>query len=200
MTIYCIGRNYVKHAQELKNEVPTSPLIFLKAESAIRSFAQAPIAFAQETFHYETELVLTFGKDLELGAPVTNGDIEFLSLGLDLTRREVQSELKSKGLPWTLSKSFAGSAILGKKYPFSTFADSSNIVFEFKLNGETRQRGESQHMIFSFLTICNFLNSFSPLCRGDLIFTGTPEGVGTFQRGDHFETILENQYSEKGQL
>ncbi|HAZ11391.1 MAG: hypothetical protein A2X86_20070 [Bdellovibrionales bacterium GWA2_49_15] len=200
MAIYCIGRNYVKHAHELGNEVPTSPLIFLKTENSLRGFAQSPLAFAEEVFHFEAELVLSIGQDLILGEEVTFKHIQGISLGIDLTRRQVQNELKAKGLPWTLSKSFVGSAILGKTYDFVSYSEQKNLTFRLKINGQERQRGDTQHMIFPFLTLCNYLNSFSTLKKGDLIYTGTPEGVGEIRRGDSFEMQLENETFEHGVL
>ncbi|MES2525560.1 MAG: fumarylacetoacetate hydrolase family protein [Bdellovibrionota bacterium] len=183
MTIYCVGRNYKKHAEELGNEVPESPIIFLKAESSVRGFTDAPIAFDTETFHFEAELVLKIGE---------NAAIESYMLGIDLTRRAVQSELKAKGLPWTLAKSFQGSAILGKERPF----DGKNLTFEFLLNGERKQLADTTNMLWSCEELCRYINSFSPLMEGDLIFTGTPEGVGEIRKHDKFSFRINGENEE----
>lgn len=200
MTIYCVGRNYVLHALELGNKVPTAPIIFLKAESSLRSLTDSVLAFPMETFHYELEIVLTIAKDFNLNEKVTPEAFSFISLGIDLTRREVQTELKKQGLPWTTSKSFAGSALVGKRYPYAPYAKMTNINFELKVNDVLVQKGESQLMIYPFIELANFLNTFSPLKKGDLIFTGTPEGVGPIRRGDKIAMKLENEISEIGQL
>lgn len=183
MTIYCVGRNYKKHAEELGNEVPESPIIFLKADSSVRYFAEAPVAFENETFHFEAELVLKIGK---------NQAIESYCMGIDLTRRDVQNELKKKGLPWTLAKSFKGSAILGKDRAYN----SENMVFEFFVNGELRQIAKTGNMLFSFEELCHYIHSFSPLNEGDLIFTGTPEGVGEIRKGDLFSFRINGEIED----
>jgi fumarylpyruvate hydrolase len=110
-TIFCIGGNYVKHAQELGNEVPSTPVVFLKAESSLYT---ASLAFSGETFHHEVEIILKIARDFKLNEKTSPIDIEAMALGLDLTRREVQNELKTKGLPWTTAKSFAGPTVVGK--------------------------------------------------------------------------------------
>ncbi len=186
-SIYCVGRNYAKHAKELGNEIPSEPLIFLKTAAALRGLEQSQIAFEDESFHHELEIVLLVGKDLKLGEKVSNSDIESIALGLDLTRREVQSTLKGKGSPWTTSKSFLGSAILGEFREAQEYLEKDKLNFNLKVNGELKQSGDTNDMLFSFLDICNYLNSFSPLKKGDLIYTGTPEGVGQFKKNDSFE-------------
>jgi 2-keto-4-pentenoate hydratase/2-oxohepta-3-ene-1,7-dioic acid hydratase in catechol pathway len=195
-TIYCIGRNYVKHAQELGHEVPSSPVVFLKSWASLRGVHDSDLAWSQEVFHHEVELVLKIARDLKRGDKVRAEDISEIGLGLDLTRREVQNELKAQGLPWTLAKSFAGSAVLGKMRPF----EDRPYRFELKVQGLSRQIGDSTKMIFPFLSLCNFINSFSPLRKGDLIFTGTPEGVGPIRKGDDFEFYLDGELSDQGTL
>lgn len=200
MAIYCIGRNYANHAQELGNEIPAAPIVFLKAESSLRPLSHGVLAFSDEVFHHELELVLCMGRNLELGAKVQHTDIESIALGIDLTRRETQSELKNKGLPWTISKSFAGSAIIGQSRPYSEVSKSENITFKLWVNDELRQVGETKHMIFPFLSLCNYINSFSSLRKGDLIYTGTPEGVGPARKGDRIETQFQDEEKESGIL
>lgn len=181
--VYCIGRNYAEHVKELKNEMPTEPVIFLKAPSALRTVAPSPIACADETFHHEIELVLLVGERRSLGQTADESIIHGITLGLDLTRRELQNHLKAKGLPWTLSKSFAGSGIL---HSFVPFPKGKTLDFQLSVNGELRQKGESSDMIFDFTRILNFLLKYQDLHPGDLIYTGTPSGVAGFEQGDKF--------------
>lgn len=181
--IYCIGRNYGEHVKELKNEVPTEPVVFLKAPSALRTLKQRPIACNQESFHHEIEIVLLVGKHALLGSKADQSLISGVTLGLDLTRRELQNELKAKGLPWTLSKSFAGAGIL---HNFTNFTADQTIDFSLSVNGEIRQKGLSSDMNFNFDHILNFLLKYQDLNPGDIIFTGTPSGVAGFKQGDKF--------------
>ncbi len=201
MNIYCIGRNYAEHARELGNEIPESPLVFLKTQTALRTFSPIKMPFEAETFHYEGELVLKIARDHNLGEKRDEHSIESIAFGIDLTRRAEQSKLKAKGSPWTTSKSFLGSAIVGKEYPWSLFKESEYIEYKFFLNDELKQVGNTKHMMFDFSTIINHLNTFTPLKKGDLIFTGTPEGVGEIIKGDAFRFEVEAlNLSEAGQL
>jgi 2-keto-4-pentenoate hydratase/2-oxohepta-3-ene-1,7-dioic acid hydratase in catechol pathway len=187
-TVYCIGRNYADHAKELNNPVPKGePIVFLKSPSSLRPCASGPLAFADETFHHEAEIVARIGRPVALGARGSWDDVDALALGLDLTRREVQSRLKEKGLPWTASKSFAGSAVLGAFLPLSSFADRDAIAFTLHVNGELRQTGNSRDMLFPVEELITHLARFCPLQPGDLIYTGTPAGVGPLRKGDRFE-------------
>lgn len=185
-SIYCIGRNYAKHARELGNEVPTTPVVFTKTSSALRGFEQSQIAFSNETFHYEGELVLKIAKDHSLNELYSIDSIESIAFGIDLTRRQEQSYLKENGLPWVTSKSFLGSAIIGTFYDRILFDDLNNIDFEFFLKNEKKQIGNTSQMLFKFEDIINYINTFSPLNEGDLIMTGTPDGVGNIVVGDNF--------------
>ncbi len=182
--IYCVGRNYVEHAMELQNEVPTEPVIFLKAPSSLRMLSEGPLAFPDESFHHEIELVLLVGQALKLGSTADLSAIHGISLGLDLTRRGVQDQLKKKGLPWTIAKSFAGAAIV---HPFQEAKPEllrQNLSFRLDINGESRQEGSSSHMIFGFPAILNYLLQHQALFPGDIIYTGTPAGVGPMKKGD----------------
>jgi 2-keto-4-pentenoate hydratase/2-oxohepta-3-ene-1,7-dioic acid hydratase in catechol pathway len=188
ITVYCIGRNYAEHAKELNNPVPKGePVIFLKSPSALRPCTAGPVAFADETFHHEAEIVARIGRIVPLGATGSWADVDALSLGLDLTRREVQSRLKEKGLPWTVSKSFAGAAVLGELLPLATFPRRDAIDFTLHVNGELRQTGRSSDMIFPIEELITHLARHCPLAPGDLIYTGTPAGVGPIRAGDRFE-------------
>lgn len=185
--IYCVGRNYAEHAHELNNPVPSEPVIFTKTPQALRLPEEAgKIAFGDETFHHEAELVLLIGERVERGKAIGWKAVRAIGLGIDLTRREIQNSLKSKGLPWTIAKSFEGSAIVAPLLPIAKFSNLENIGFEFAVNDEVRQRGSSSEMLFNIPTILSYLTTLGPLCPGDLIFTGTPKGVGPIRRGDHF--------------
>jgi 2-keto-4-pentenoate hydratase/2-oxohepta-3-ene-1,7-dioic acid hydratase in catechol pathway len=181
--IYCVGRNYADHAKELGNQVPTEPVIFLKAPSSLRALAQGPLAFPDESFHHELELCLLIGREVKSAADVDNESIIALSLGLDLTRRGVQDQLKKQSLPWTIAKSFAGAGILA---PFvnARGIDLTQVDLQLAVNGEIRQQGNTRDMIFPCFTILKYLATLQPLVPGDLIFTGTPSGVGPIRRGD----------------
>lgn len=190
-TIYAIGRNYVAHAAELGNAVPAEPVVFLKSISALRTLAPSPMGFADESFHHEVELVVRVGRAVGLRHTASWGDVDGVALGLDLTRREVQAAAKAAGLPWTSSKSFAGSAVLG---PFVDMDRAGEGPFRFSLrvNGEPRQQGTTEHMVFDVPTLLTHLARAAPLLVGDLVYTGTPAGVGPIRVGDTFELSLSN--------
>lgn len=192
MTIYCIGRNYAAHAKELGNEVQGEPVVFLKAENTKRGLESSPLAFATETFHHEVELVLRIGRQVSLGQKASWNDVDSMTLGLDLTRRGAQDELKKKGLPWTLAKSFKGSAIVGPWVERKKFPDLNHIQFSLSVNGVVRQKGDTSLMLFPVPHLLTFLASFNELQIGDLVFTGTPEGVGPIKVGDAFDLTFEN--------
>jgi 2-keto-4-pentenoate hydratase/2-oxohepta-3-ene-1,7-dioic acid hydratase in catechol pathway len=202
-TIFGIGRNYAEHAKELGNQIPQGePVVFLKASSSIRTLSEHCLAYKGETFHFEAELVLRIGKKINLGETVTTlSHIDALALGIDLTRREKQNELKSKGLPWTLAKSFAGSSIVSPFVPIHECFGKTQFQFRFYVNGDLKQSGDTHHMIFDIPTILTFLASSHHLLPGDLIFTGTPAGVGPITLGDRFKLELVDPHrSWDGQL
>jgi acylpyruvate hydrolase len=194
MKIICVGRNYEAHAKELNNAVEENPVIFLKPETALIPNKQPFFypSFSNDV-HYETELVIKIcklGKHIE--ERFAHRYYNEISLGIDFTARDVQSQLKSKGLPWELAKGFDGSAPLGTFIDKNTFQKPiQDLNFHMKLNGEIKQEGKTSHMIFSVDKIISFVSSFFTLKIGDLIFTGTPAGVGPIQKGDHLEAWLE---------
>ena len=191
-TIYCIGRNYADHAKELGNQVPTSePVVFLKSRACLRGLESEPMAFAQTAFHHEVELVLYIGRDTFLGETLGWSAVSAIALGIDVTRRETQSELKTKGLPWTTAKSFAGSAIVGPFIPKSEFEGCEHFNFNLAVNDHIKQQGNTKMMLFDVPKILTFLASFNCLLHGDLIFTGTPAGVGPIGIGDRFTMTIE---------
>jgi 2-keto-4-pentenoate hydratase/2-oxohepta-3-ene-1,7-dioic acid hydratase in catechol pathway len=195
MKIICIGRNYVEHAKELNNPVPEKPVFFMKPDTALL-LKNNPFFYPEFTsdLHFETELVLKICKNgrhiEEKFAPTYYDEI---GIGIDFTARDIQAECKKKGLPWEIAKAFDQSAPMGKFIPVSDFKNLSNINFELKINGETKQIGNSRDMIFSFNKIIAYVSQFITLRTGDYIFTGTPEGVGPTKIGDHFEAFIEGK-------
>jgi len=177
--IYCIGRNYRAHAAELKHDLPDSPFFFQKSIPALNTTNEIILPRNRE-IHHELEIVVLIGKDGEMiSANSTDTFINGYALGLDLTDRIYQTQLKEAKLPWLLAKSFKGSAVV------ATF--QSEVVqkdFWLKVNGEVRQIGNASQMVFSISQQISYLSSMIPLMTGDLIFTGTPSGVGRIQSGD----------------
>jgi acylpyruvate hydrolase len=192
--IYCVGRNYQDHALELGNAVPKAegdPIVFLKSPAALRGLSgEDPLAFADETLHHEAEVVLRLGKNVGHGQAAGWEHVDAMALGLDLTRREEQTKLKEKGLPWTTAKSFAGSAVVGPFISTMDLRDHNAISFRLHVSGSCRQEGNTSDMIFSVERILTYLASLHELRVGDLIFTGTPKGVGPIRRGDRFSLEL----------
>ena len=184
-SVFCFGRTYPKHAAELGNPVPPAPLLFLKSPRALRGL-EGPLAFPDETFHHEAEVVLLIGRDLALGAAPSWDDVAAVGLGLDLTRRGLQSELKSKGHPWTTSKSFAGSAIVTPLTPRSSLTNPDAIELTLHVEGELRQRGTTADLTHGVPALLAHLAALHPLGSGDLVFTGTPQGVAEIRRGESF--------------
>lgn len=180
--IYCIGRNYRAHAAELNHDVPDNPFFFQKSIPALNTTNEIILPENRE-IHHELEIVVLIGKDGEMiSVSSTDTFISGYALGLDLTDRIYQTQLKEAKLPWLLAKSFKGSAVV------STF--QSEMVqkdFWLKMNGEVRQMGNASQMVFSISQQISFLSSMIPLMSGDLIFTGTPSGVGPIHSGDSLE-------------
>ncbi|HSC53539.1 MAG TPA: fumarylacetoacetate hydrolase family protein [Phnomibacter sp.] len=195
MKIICIGRNYVDHAKELGNQVPDEPVIFMKPKSALlqqgASFYYPP--FTNE-LHYECELVVKICKN---GKFITRAAAHHyyneVTLGIDFTARDVQDKLKKAGLPWEKAKAFDLSAAVGEFIPWDSLPNHGNIQFSFLKNGETVQQGNSRNMLFPIDAIIEHVSEYFTLNIGDLIFTGTPAGVGECTVTDHFEAILEGQ-------
>jgi 2-keto-4-pentenoate hydratase/2-oxohepta-3-ene-1,7-dioic acid hydratase in catechol pathway len=193
MKIICVGRNYVDHAKELGNEVPTEPVIFMKPKSAILQ-AHTPFYYPEFTneLHYECELVLRISKNGKYiqerhASNYYNG----ITLGIDFTARDIQDECKKKGLPWEKAKAFDNSAAVGKFIDITPEFKRNHINFTFNKNGEQVQKGNSNDMIFSFDFLIAHISNYFSLNIGDLIFTGTPAGVGECMVGDELEAFLE---------
>jgi len=196
MKIICVGRNYAEHAKELNNEIPKEPVLFMKPETAILP-KNHPFIYPEHTseLNYELELVLRIKKlgkhiDPKFGTKY----YDQIGLGVDFTARDVQRECKSKGLPWEKAKAFDHSAVVSKRFvPIKDLKDSDNISFELLKNGESVQKGFSSDMIFDFSQLISHISKYFTLKIGDLIFTGTPAGVGAVQKGDKLQGFLEGE-------
>ncbi|MDY3529037.1 fumarylacetoacetate hydrolase family protein [Riemerella anatipestifer] len=193
MKILCIGRNYTEHAKELGNAIPEEPVIFIKPDTALLKGNDFYIPEFSNEIHYELEVVLKISKGGKyIQRENAHKHFEEIGLGIDFTARDLQSKLKSKGLPWELSKGFDGSAVISSFYKKENF-DLNNINFSLFQNKIQKQNGVTQHMMFSFDDIIAFVSKYFTLRVGDLIFTGTPEGVGKVQENDLLEGYLEDQ-------
>jgi 2-keto-4-pentenoate hydratase/2-oxohepta-3-ene-1,7-dioic acid hydratase in catechol pathway len=195
MKIICVGRNYAEHIAELNNEKPDAPVIFLKPETAQIRLGE-PFFYPDfsKDVHYEVELVVKInkvGKNIE--ERFAHKYYDEICIGIDFTARDLQSELKAKGLPWELAKAFNGSAPVSDFVPVANFADVQNINFTLDVNGETRQNGNSSMMLYRIDYLISFVSKFFMLKKGDLIFTGTPKGVGPVQIGDKLTAAIEGK-------
>ncbi len=195
MKFLCIGRNYVEHAKELGNEVPEEPVIFMKPKSAL---LQQNMPFYYPAFtnelHYECEVVLRISKNGKyISEENAHQYYDAISVGIDFTARDVQSELKKKGLPWEKAKAWDNSAVLGSWNTVAPDLDRKNIVFSMKKNGEVVQSGNTRDMIHGFDQIIAHVSNYFSLNIGDVIFTGTPKGVGECSVGDELEGFLGDQ-------
>lgn len=194
MKFICIGRNYIAHSLELGNTPPKSPIIFLKPDTALlKKDQELYLPEFSENIHYELEVCVRISKPgKHINEEFAHRYYEDITLGLDLTARDLQTEFKAKGLPWDLAKGFDGSAVLGKWISKENF-DLNNLNFHLNKNGETVQNGNTRDMIFSINQILCYVSRFFSLRTGDILFTGTPAGVGTLSTGDHLLGILEGQ-------
>lgn len=195
MKIIAIGRNYAAHAKELNNEVPSKPIIFLKPDTAVlKDNKPFYIPDFSSDIHYELEVVLKVCKEgKHIAEKFAHNYYDEIGLGIDFTARDIQSEHKEKGLPWELAKAFDNSAVVSNFLPKADFADMYDMKFELQINKETRQNGHTANLLFSFEKIIAFVSQYITLKKGDLIFTGTPEGVGRVNAGDQLEAWLEGK-------
>ncbi|WP_088655271.1 fumarylacetoacetate hydrolase family protein [Geofilum rhodophaeum] len=195
MKILCIGRNYEAHARELKNPLPAEPVVFSKPDSALlRNNDPFYLPDFANEFHHEVEVVVRIsrlGKNIE--ERFAHRYYEELALGVDFTARDLQDELRSKGLPWEKCKAFDGSAVLSAFTPKMRFADVNNINFSLKVNGEVRQQGNTADMINGIDRLIAYVSKYFTLKIGDLIYTGTPAGVGAVQIGDRLQGYVEEE-------
>jgi 2-keto-4-pentenoate hydratase/2-oxohepta-3-ene-1,7-dioic acid hydratase in catechol pathway len=195
MKIICIGRNYVEHARELNNPLPQEPVIFLKPDTAIIT-RNRPFFYPEfsKDIHYEVELVLKMAKNgRHIQPKFARSYYEQIGIGIDFTARDLQQRQKEKGLPWEIAKAFDGAAPISTFVDLDTLQDASNINFHLLKNGEKVQDGRSELMIFNFDTLISYISKFITIKMGDLIFTGTPAGVGPVKIGDRLEAFIEDR-------
>ncbi len=194
MKILCIGRNYVAHAKELGNEVPQEPVIFIKPETALAQGAQTfSIPSFSSDLHYECEIVLRISQRAKhIDVTKAHEIYDALSVGIDFTARDVQQKLKDKGLPWEKAKAFDQSAIVGEWVDATQFKNKRDIHFCLYKNKEIVQQGHTAAMIYGFEDILSHVSQYFTLEPGDLVFTGTPAGVGPVEPGDVLEGFLED--------
>jgi len=194
MKIFCVGRNYVAHAEELGNDVPDEPVIFMKPKSAMLQ-PHAPFYYPEFTneLHYECELVLRISKNGKyIQDKFASKYYDAITAGIDFTARDIQTELKAKGLPWEKAKSWDNSAVIGKWVPLSELKNKKDISFGLYKNKELVQKGSSASMIHDFDSIVAYISNYFSVNIGDVIFTGTPAGVGEVVVGDELEGVLED--------
>ena len=191
MKIICIGRNYVEHAKELNNPVPTKPMFFVKPDTALLRTQMFYIPPFSNNIHYELELVVKIKKvGKSISKRFAHKYYDEISLGLDLTARDLQQECKEKGMPWEIAKGFDSSAPIGKWYQKK---DLKSLDFYLLKNGEKVQEGNPSQMVFGVDSIIEYVSKFMTLKKGDLIFTGTPSGVGKMEVNDVFEAYLDGK-------
>jgi acylpyruvate hydrolase len=196
MRIFAIGRNYVEHIKELNNERPDEPVIFSKPDSAILR-NNAPFFYPDfsKDIHHEVELVLRIsktGKGIE--EKFANKYYDAIGVGIDFTARDLQQKAKEKGLPWDIAKGFNGSAPISDRFiPVEEFKDLKDINFRLEIDGELKQQGNTSLMLFNFEYIIAYLSKFFTLKTGDLIFTGTPKGVGPVSNGNRLSAFIEDE-------
>ncbi|MBS1761129.1 MAG: fumarylacetoacetate hydrolase family protein [Bacteroidetes bacterium] len=194
MKIFCVGRNYVAHAKELGNEVPDEPVIFMKPKSALLQ-PGSPFYYPEFTndLQYECELVLRINKNGKyIPEKHASKYYDAITAGIDFTARDIQNELKEKGLPWEKAKAWDNSAVIGNWIPIATIKDQKDINFCLYKNKELVQQGNSSKMIHDFDKIVSYISNYFSLNIGDLVFTGTPAGVGEVVVGDELEGFLED--------
>lgn len=194
MKFICIGRNYSEHAKELKNEIPDKPVVFLKPQTALLK-DNKPFYYPEWTkdLHYETEAVLKVSKQGKyIEEKFAHKYFDEVTVGIDFTARDLQSQQKAKGLPWEIAKAFDNSAVIGEFRKLGK-PENEGISFSMNLNDAEVQKGNTNDMIFSFPKIIAYASQFFTLQVGDLIFTGTPAGVGPVKIGDRLRGFLEGE-------
>ncbi len=195
MKIICIGRNYAKHIEELQNERPDEPVVFLKPDSAIL-LKQHPFVIPEfsEDIHHEVEILVKINKVGKYIDPkFAHNYYDEIGLGIDFTARDLQAKLKEKGLPWEKAKAFDGSAVIGDFLSKNSFNSLESINFELVSNGKVVQKGNSSHMLWKIDELISHVSQFFTLKIGDIIFTGTPEGVAAVKPNDILEGFIENK-------
>jgi acylpyruvate hydrolase len=195
MKIICVGRNYSEHAKELNNDVPAEPILFMKPKSALL-LPEKPLYYPEFTddLHYECEVVLKIGKNGKyIQKRFAKKYFDAISVGIDFTARDLQRKQQQNGLPWEIAKAFDASAAVGSFVAITEDTDMNDLQFQLKINDQVVQNGNTKNMIFDFDTIIAYASQFFTLNIGDLIFTGTPAGVGPVNVNDKLEGYLQGQ-------
>ena len=182
--VWAAGRNYADHAKEMKAEVPTNPVIFLKSGTTVSSGSVIHLPEWSKEIHHELEIAFWLNEDLQFS---------HFTLALDLTARDAQADAKKNGLPWTLAKSFVDSCPLGPWLEVSNVPNLESLQLELKINNETKQLGNASDMIFSPETLLKYVKTHFPVAPHDVLLTGTPSGVGQLKSGDKLEAILRDK-------
>lgn len=195
MKVIAIGRNYAEHIEELNNERPSAPVVFLKPDTAVLK-NNAPFYHPDfsQNIHHEVELVLKVSKEGKYIQPqFAHRYFDEIGIGIDFTARDLQETCKAKGLPWEIAKAFNGSAPVGSFLPVSEFKSMDDINFHLTINGALKQKGNTSMMLFDFNAIIAYVSQYFTLKKGDLIFTGTPAGVSKISIGDRLEAFIEDK-------
>ena len=195
MKLICIGRNYTKHIEELNSEKPSDPVIFLKPDTAILLKNQPFfIPDFSDNIHYEVEIIIKINKvGKYIDRKFAHKYYDEIGLGIDFTARDLQNQLKDKGLPWEKCKAFDGSAVIGNWLTKTQFKDVNNITFSLLKNDEVVQNGNTANMLWKIDEIIEYVSKYFTLKIGDIIFTGTPEGVGKVFANDRLKGLIENK-------
>ena len=195
MKLICIGRNYTEHIKELENEKPTDPVVFLKPDTAILLKKQPFfIPDFSDDVHYEVEVLVKINRvGKHIDKKFAHKYYKEIGLGIDFTARDLQAKLKAKGLPWEKAKSFDGAAVIGNWLPVSDFEDVNQIGFSLKKNEEIVQNGNTSHMLWQIDELIEYVSKYFTLKIGDIIFTGTPAGVGKVSANDKLVGLLEGK-------
>lgn len=194
MKIICIGRNYAEHAKEMRSELPKEPVFFMKPETALLKGKDFYYPDFTKDLHHEVEIVLKISKNgKHIAEEFAANYYNEIGIGIDFTARDLQAKCKEKGLPWEKAKAFDNSAPVSEFIPKEKFKSMSDIGFDLKINGAERQKGNTKDLIFSFEKVIAYISQFVTLKTGDLIFTGTPEGVSAVIKGDVLEASIQNQ-------
>lgn len=194
MKLICIGRNYTEHIKELENEKPTDPVVFLKPDTAILLKKQPFfIPDFSNDVHYEVEVLVKINRvGKHIDRKFAHKYYQEVGLGIDFTARDLQAKLKAKGLPWEKAKSFDGAAVIGNWLPVSDFEDINEMSFSLKKNDEIVQNGNTSHMLWQIDELIEYVSKYFTLKIGDIIFTGTPAGVGKVTANDKLVGLLED--------
>lgn len=194
MKIICVGRNYVDHIKELNNTIPENPVIFFKPETSLNESNQLKYPSITNNLHYEVELVFKINKEGKNIKKINaKSHIESIAIGIDFTARDIQSKAKEERLPWDLSKGFDNSASISKFKKINFFKNIDNLNFSLYKNKKEVQNGNSKLMIYKIDFLIHYISKYVTLNKGDLIFTGTPKGVGPVNVGDKLEAYIENE-------